>query len=507
MGVAMKKCQISNFGKIGFCLFIGIFVIAGLCSAGQVSRRTLELKVGGAKLMEMPHPVKRASIAAPGVADIVVLSPHELYAYGKKVGYTSVILWEEGNGGRTLLDVVVSLDLTALKEKLHQLFPDEQIEVHASETGVVLSGMVSGPEVVEQVLRLTRTYLPRLAEGAGEADTGTGRSGTGITNLLTVGGIQQVMLEVKFAEVTRASGKDWQAALGIDGLNGSFTGAAGVGALGVTNSGTLAQDAGSLLLNFVDNAANLFVNIDNFTAALNFLEEEGLARVLAEPRLVTQSGQEASFLAGGEFAIPVAQGIDQITIEYKDFGVALRFTPVVLSDGKISLRVAPTVSQIASTTSIPAAIVGEFFTVPNLSTRRLETSVQLYDGQTLALAGLLQDDLREQVRKIPGLGDIPILGALFRSSSYRQEKTDLLIAVTPHLVKPNQEGALRFPGERMHTASQYEFYVEGRLEGERADPDFSALSQHEFGPMPQQKKDPQGKKGGLEGDFGHLPPM
>ncbi len=290
-------------------------------------------------------------------------------------------------------------------------------------------------------------------------------------------------------------------------MGSDFTGALGVGVLGVSRLGTLAQNAGTLLLNFAGNAANIFVNIDDFTAALQLLEEEGLARVLAEPRLVTQSGQEASFLAGGSFPIPVAQDRNTITIEYKDFGVALKFTPIVLGDGKISLRVSPTVSEIGSSQAIPAGIVGADFIVPNLSTRRLDTTVQLYDGQTLALAGLLQQSLREEVNKIPGLGSVPILGALFRSSSYQQSKTDLLIAVTPHLVKPNKEGSLKFPGESMRLPSQYEFYLEGSLEGDRSDADFSALTRHSFARDPQATQGSPGKKGGLEGDFGHQPPM
>jgi len=364
--------------------------------------------------------------------------------------------------------------------------------------------------------------MPTLAGGEREDPKGTGRSGGGVTNLLVVGGVQQVMLEVKFAEVVRGSGKDWQAALGLKNLGSSLTGVAGVGnaLTPVTVKGfpgrlvdgtqgivedlsadALIQRTGSLVLHFAGNPANIFVHIHNLTAALNFLETEGLARVLAEPRLVTQSGQEASFLAGGEFPIPVPQDNQRITIEYKDFGVALRFTPVVLANGEISLRVAPTVSQIASSSMIPAGIVGTNFVVPNLSTRKVETTVQLYDGQTLALAGLLQDNLREEVKKVPGLGDLPILGSLFRSSSYQQEKTDLLVAVTPHLVKANKEGSLQFPGENMQLPNRYEFYLEGRLEGERAASPVSGLSSHDFRqPLPA-------KKGGLEGDFGHKPAM
>jgi pilus assembly protein CpaC len=496
----------------GGALLLVLFLVFSGSAFAQTEHKTLELKMGGSDLIKTSYPFKRVSIADPSVADVVVLSPSEIYVYGKKVGYTSIMLWEAGKG-RTLLDVVVSLDLTALKEKLHQLYPNQQIEVYGSETGVVLSGTVSGPEIVDQVLRLTQNFLPKAAEKGG-GRRGAGRSSMTVTNLLKVGGIQQVMLEVKFAEVTRDSGKDWQAGMGLANT-GNFIGAASAGGGSVLNSGNISTNfpfpglapgaTGSLLLNFADNPANVFVNIDNFTAALNLLETEGMARILAEPRLVTQSGQEASFLAGGEFPIPVPQsgsgGSTTITIEYKEFGVSLRFTPVVLSDGKISLRVAPSVSEIASVSQIPSGISGATFNVPDLNTRKLETTVQLYDGQTLALAGLLQDNLREDVKKIPGLGDIPILGQLFRSTGYTRNRTDLLVAVTPHLVKPVKEGSLHFPGEKMRVPNAFEFYLEGRLEGRRSANDVSAFGQHDFsmpGPLPW-------KKGGLEGSFGTQP--
>jgi pilus assembly protein CpaC len=503
------------------CLLIFQTTMTGaqsLSPAQEVERSTVELKTGGSELVRTAHSFSRISIADPEVADIVVLSPRELYVYGKRVGYTSLILWQ-GNEGRTLVDVQVGLDLVALKEQLHQLYPREKIEVHAAESGMVLAGTVSGPEVMEEILRLANTYLPSADRGKAE---GTGRSGSSITNLLKVGGIQQVLLEVKFAEVARTSGRDWQGAMGLAGLGKDFTGAIGTNPVlspiqleksfisplypqlgrhlteftGPVDG--IIQNPGSLLMNFVGNPANIFVNIDNFSAALRFLEDEGLARTLAEPRLVTMSGQEASFLAGGEFPIPVPQGDGQgITIEFRQFGVGLRFTPVVLSDGRISLKVAPSVSEIASASVIPAGIQGSSFIVPNLSTRKLETTVEMYDGQTLALAGLLQENMRQSVQKIPGLGDIPILGSLFRSNNYRQEKTDLLIAVTPHLVKPVREGELSFPGEFMQAPTRYEFYMEGRLEGRRHAGDPSGLSRHRF----QQPS----SYGGLEGDFGYRP--
>jgi len=499
---------LTGIGK-GAMLLAFLAMFGSLSLAAEVERQTLELKLGGSDLIKTSHPFKRVSIAEPSVADVVALSPKELYVYGKKVGYTSMILWEEGRG-KTLVDVVVSLDLTALKKKLHDLYPDQQIEVYGTETGVVLTGTVSGPEIVEKVLRLTQSYLPTEAKGSGGGGQGAGRSAGGITNLLKVGGIQQVMLEVKFAEVRRDSAKDWQAALGLVNQGRELNVGAGVGKLGLNDagSGTLPSfgTPGSLLLNFAGQSANIFANIDNLTTALTFLEGEGLARLLAEPRLLTQSGQQASFLAGGEFPIPVQQGgtaaaAGGITIEFKEFGVGLVFTPIVLSDGNISLRVSPSVTSITSSSVIPSGIEGANFIVPSLSTRRLETTVQLHDGQTLALAGLLQDNITEQVTKIPGLGDIPILGSLFRSTSFQQDKTDLLVTVTPHLIKPEKEGAISYPGEYFQPPNAFEFYLEGRLEGRRSIHDSSGLTEHSFTPAPMAMK----PEGGMEGEFGHEP--
>ncbi len=511
-----------------------IFCIIPFHSAlgSDTAEKQIVLKVGGSQLVDpgqywsqlVAPRFKRVSAINPDIVDVQIVSPKLFYVFGKKLGSTSLILWEKDGEEPKIVDVIVFLDVTGLKQKISELYPppSQDIRVYASETGVVLSGTVTGPEIVEQVIRLTQTFLPKLAEGEG-GQQGTGHSGAGITNLLKVGGVQQVMLEVKFAEVSRTSEKDWQAALGLAGLGNDFTGAFGTSGVltsitdafvtaqfpnALTQSGTfegaingLIQNPGSLLLNFAGNDANLFARIDNVTAGLKFLENEGLARTLAEPRLVTQSGQEASFLAGGEFPVPVASDYNEITIEWKEFGVSLRFTPVVLSDGTISLRVAPSVSEITSANAIPAGIVGTNFVVPNLSSRKLETTVQLKDGQTLALAGLLQDSLREEVKKVPGLGDIPILGSLFRSTGYQQQKTDLLIAVTPHLVKPVKEGSIQFPGEYMKTPNGYEYYLEGRLEGDRGPVSHSNMSRHSFFSFSSLED----KKGGLEGSFGYQP--
>ena len=508
----------------------------GVAVAANANRQIV-LKAGGSELKdtsdywpEIAEPrLKRISAIDDKIVDVQIVSPKTFYVLGKDFGSTSLMIWEKDLEDPIKIDVVVLLDLTTLKQKLYELYPNQQVDVYASETGVVLSGTVSGPEVVEEIIRLTQNFLPKNAENGKDTKGGPALSGAGITNLLRVGAVQQVMLEVKFAEVDRTSSRDWQAALGLVNQNDNWTVGAGVNPMSgkfikgfgpatvdfpdgvpIYEIGDLGQNGGvipswggapgSMLLNFAGNAANIFLNIKNLTASLNLLESEGLARILAEPRLVTLSGQEASFLAGGEFPIPVDQGVNGITIEFKEFGVGLRFTPIVLSNGKINLHVAPSVSDISSNSIIPG-IAGGSLIVPNLTTRKLETTVQLQDGQTLALAGLLQDNLRENVSKIPGLGDIPILGALFRSSGFIHQKTDLLIAVTPHLVKPGQEGELSFPGEFLRPPNALEFYLMGKMENSWTHDDPSLLSRHAFTPS---TATPQ--PGGMEGTFGQEAP-
>jgi pilus assembly protein CpaC len=322
-----------------------------------------------------------------------------------------------------------------------------------------------------------------------ERDTATGRSGRNIINLLKIGGPQQVLLEVKFAEVNRNSARELQAGFTLAGLGSDFKAGAGTGILSAADA--ISGPNGNLSLNR-PLLPNVFVSIDNFSLYLRFLEEERLGRVLAEPKLVTMSGQEASFLAGGEYPYQTVDTNGQTDIEFKEFGIGLRFTPIVGTDGMITLKVAPSVSDISDFVQTSTGDQAIF------STRKLESMVQLRDGQTLALAGLLSDQLTEVINKVPFLGDIPILGALFRSTDYQSKKTDLLIAVTPHLIQPVQEGKLSFPGEFIKPPNRFELYLEGKLEGRRFDNDPSLLSQHTFvAPV-------SAASGGLEGNFGHM---
>lgn len=473
----------------------------------------LVIDVGGSEVLDIDRPTKQMKFVTSNdkVIDVRPFKENKLYIRGKEIGHSTLTIYDQTNG-KTLAKIEVDVkplatisDLTNLKRQIGKAFPGQDINVDSSQKGIVLYGTVTGPEVVEQVLRLAEGYLSSLTSGLmtstqriitlpggqtivseGEGKTKTGRSGGKIINLLKVGGPQQVLLEVKFAEVNRNSTRELQAGFSLAGLGSDFSAAVSGTRAVVPNPGT-----NSLLMN-ISGLSNVFINIDNFSLFLRFLEEERLGRVLAEPKLVTMSGQEASFLAGGEYPYQTINADGQTDVEFKEFGIGLRFTPVVGSDGMITLKVAPSVTDITDYVETSTGAQAIF------STRKLESMVQLRDGQTLALAGLLQDNLSEFVNKVPFLGEIPILGALFRSTNYEHRKTDLLIAVTPHLVNPVHEGKLSFPGEFVKPPNRFEQYLEGKLEGRRSGDDPSLLSEHTF------VAPTNAASGGLEGTFGHM---
>jgi pilus assembly protein CpaC len=511
----------------------------GSIAGAQEWGDSIELSSGDTRnYVSKHHPLKRVVVGDPSMVHVDVIAKDEIVLVGRQMGQSKILLRDD-TGNTTTLNIFVSPDVSLLKRRIHQLFPNQDIKIYSNNNGVILGGTVTGAEIIEQVLRVANQVLTTPTGGGprpikvgdkvkktaakdelatviaqeqiisartggkgGGASTGT--SSPQIINLMKIGGPQQVMLEVKFAEVNRSSGRDLQAAFKLGGLSDDFGGAAGVGRLGKDQFNALGDvigteipeeilgAAGDLLVNLagLDATANIFLNIGNFSLAMEFLESESLARLLAEPRLVTQSGQEASFLAGGEFPYQTVSDND-VSINFKEFGVGLKFTPIIGSDGMVTLRVSPSVSEI---TQLVETSTGP---QPVLSTRKLNTTVNLRDGQTLVLAGLLEDKLREIVSKVPMFGDLPILGPLFRSSSYQQDKTDLLIAVTPHIVKPVREGEISFPGEFLKPPSRLEFYLEGRLEGRRTAEDPSILSQHSF--VTETAMD----GGGMEGEFGH----
>jgi pilus assembly protein CpaC len=402
----------------------------------------------------------------------MVLTPHQIYLTGKAPGITNLTLWVD-NRVSAVLDLEVSPDTSRLKETLYKILPEEKdIKVTTAHDHITLSGTVSSTSSLSQVLAITQSYLPKDGK---------------VINLLEVAGVHQVMIEVRVAEMSRSVVKR----LGFN-FNFSYFASNGlelVVANVLNNLSTSGKLSATGSVNKLPPAGHF--GISQFVDALR---ENGLLKILAEPNLITLSGKTANFLAGGEFPVPVPQsgggvGFASITIEYKPFGVGLNFTPTVLSNNKISMQVAPEVSELDFSNAI--TIGG--FVVPSITTRRVSTVIELADGQSFAIAGLLKDEIRETIDKFPLLGDIPILGALFTSSSFQKNETELIIIVTPHLVKPVDMAKQTLPTDQFIEPDDFEFYLLGSTEGK------------EKIKSPGSSGNPV-KGYGLEGNFGHIVP-
>ena len=399
--------------------------------------QTIELVKGKSVVIDMPTVLKRASLADPEIADALVISPRQLYLTGKAIGTTNLTLWEENDGVFAVYDLVVLPDLSRLKEKFHEILPGEDIRVTATHDALTLFGRISSTAKLSQALEVARAFAPEK-----------------VVNLLQVAGVHQVMLEVRVAEIARSVTKR---------LGFNFTVVSGGPEFGVSqlNRLTTFDDFVTEIGATINALFRLQKGDITLTSFIDALKENGLAKILAKPTLVTLSGQEASFLAGGEFPVPVPQEADSITIEFKTFGVGLSFTPIVLNEQHISLRVAPEVSEL----NFSNAISLSGFVVPALTTRRAATVIELADGQSFAIAGLLNESVRESISKFPLLGDLPILGALFRSVSFQKNETELVIIVTPHLVKPLHLSQQPLPTDAFIEPTDFEFLLLGQMEG------------------------------------------
>jgi pilus assembly protein CpaC len=436
----------------------------------QEISQTLHLKVGRSKVLRTSFAITRISVADPDIADIILISEREIYVNGLAPGVTNISMW--GKSRYTSATVTVEADLTMLKEKLHQILPKEKIGVESAGDSIVLSGEVSGPLAQSTALSLARAYVgEKTAVGGKEKESK-------VVNLMHVGGVQQVMLEVRVAEINRVVGQQ----IGIN-----FNAVTPNGNFGVNQLNSIAPvtdlirsfggNVGAPGTTFTQTLSPAITAMGGWTAAgtlwtvfLNLLKQQNLGRVLAEPNLVTTSGQKASFLAGGEYPIPVPQsgigGAATITIEYKKYGVQLEFTPTVLDDHKIAVKVHPIVSEL----DYSNAVTTNNFVIPGLLTREMDTQVEVQDGQTFAIAGLLQDTSRNVINKFPVLGDIPVLGVLFRSTNYQRNETELVALVTPHLVKPLKPGAARLPTDKWIEPTDVDSYLLGLDQGRQKPP-------------------------------------
>lgn len=453
--IAHRRTRLLGLGVLLVLLLGGGAQAANLLErAGeQQISQFIRLKVGHSKVLRTPFAITRISVADPEIADILLISEREIYLNALAPGVTNLSLW--GKSRFTSATVTVEADLTLLKEKLHQILPKEKIGVEAAGDSVVLSGEASGPVAQQTAVNLALPY----AGGKKEK----------VVNLIHIGGVQQVMVEVRLAEINRTI---------ADRIGINYSAITRQGDFGVSMLNNLAP-VSNLIRTFgsttwIQGIGSNITALGGWTAAgalwtvfFDLLKQQNLGRILAEPNLVTTSGQEASFLAGGEFPIPVPQsgigGAATITIEYKQFGVGLVFTPTVLSDQKIAMKVAPEVSELDF--NLPISFTQFGITVPALRTRRMATHVEVRDGQTFSIAGLLQNTSRNLINKFPLLGDIPVLGVLFRSTQYQKDESELVVLVTPHLVKPMAPGAARLPTDKYLEPSDFEIYLLGLDQG------------------------------------------
>lgn len=429
----------------------------------------LDLVIGKSTLMRLPSPIERISVGNPNVADISLISPVELYLLGKSYGSTNLMIWRKG-GPPTAIDVNVSIDADRMEKKLRELLPDEKgIRVRPAADSVILTGTVSSAAKAKSaedianafVHDINRNLVLPVTAGNAKVQAGTtlpmqGAAGTGggggakVVNLLQVTQGQQVMLEVKVAEVSKTL---------LDKLGVNFN-------VGATTAGITYNILTNLLIN--GSGAVSIQGSNGNLLKIDAEKKDGLIKILAEPNIISISGQEASFLAGGKIFMPVSHLVNgagvNTSLEEKEFGVGLKFTPTVLDGGRIHLKVAPEVSELSQTGSPFTTVDGTTSILPSFTTRRVQTTVQLMDGQSLAIAGLIKNNVSETFKRVPILGEIPILGALFRSSEFQNDRSELMFLITPRLIKP-LDGPAALPTDSFTPPSRSEFFMGGKQEG------------------------------------------
>ena len=407
----------------------------------------LNVPMNRAVVVESDTPFAELSIANPGIADISTLSDKSIYVLGKTPGRTTLTLLSADGRLISNVEVHVTPDIAEFKERLRQILPGEQIEVRTANDGIVLSGTVSSVAALDRALDLAQRYAPER-----------------VSNLMQVGGTQQVMLKVRFAEMQRSVSKNLSASLGVRSNGSTVGGSVGTGSFTAPGSVNAALDGGLFPTNSgASGGVGLGFSAGSlqFAVLLEALESKGVVRTLAEPNLTALSGQEAKFLAGGEYPIPVRDENGGISVDYKPFGVEMNFTPRVVDGDIINLTINAAVSSIDSTITVQNA----GFSINAFKRRETSTTVEMRDGESFAIAGLLQDDFRNLKGQVPWLGEIPVLGALFRSAEYQRAQSELVIIVTPHLVTPTRGEALALPTDRVRLPTEKEFFLFGKTTG------------------------------------------
>lgn len=396
--------------------------------------QTLHLLVGRSLVITSPTRIKRVSLADPNIAEAVVVTPTQVLVNGKAPGGVSLIIWNEAGESQSF-EVSVDIDVLGLTQKIHEVFPTEKVQIETSGNVVMLSGRISSTQVADKILEVVKNAAPK------------------VTSLMEVppAPTAQISLQVRFAEVNRVAIsqfgvnilRDFGTNMPLSLTTEQFSPPALGQTQTVTTNGsttTTSVSGDQFLISNLMNIAIFRPDID-LAAFIQALQENNLLQILAEPNLLTESGKEANFLAGGQFPYPVLQAITGgvsggITIQFKEYGVRLSFTPTLREDGLIHLKVEPEVSSLDYSNAV--TISG--FLIPALSTDHVSSEMDLRDGQSFAIAGLLDNTVTEQLQKIPGIGDIPILGKLFQSRNLNKAKTELVVIVTPHVVQPLAAG-------------------------------------------------------------------
>ena len=447
----MKLSLITRACLLGTVLALSHFTPAQAETLKVMSGATsapLAVPMNRAVVVESDTPFTELSIANPGIADITTLSDRSIYVLGKVPGRTTMTIL--GPEGKLIsnVEVQVTPDIAEFKERLRQIMPGEKIEVRTANDGIVLSGIVSSAGKLDRALELAERYAPER-----------------VSNLMTVGGTQQVMLKVRFAEMQRSVSKNLSSSLAMRGTSGTTGLIGGTGNFAADGAVTGAFDSGTIPISGGSGAlaAGFTAGSMEFSVLLEALESKGSVRTLAEPNLTALSGQEAKFLAGGEYPIPVIDD-GNVSIEYKPFGVEMTFVPRVIDNNMINLELKASVSSIDTTVTMTSG----GFSVNAFKTRMTQTTVEMRDGESFAIAGLLQDDFNDLNSQIPWLGDIPVLGALFRSSDYARNQSELVIVVTPHLVSPTRGDAIALPTDRVRPPTERDLFLFGRTEGKGA---------------------------------------
>ena len=469
----------------------------------------LRVPIFKSKIVTLDRDAARVSVGNPEIADILILRANRMYFLGKDLGTTNVLVWDKNDRLIGSVALEVTHDIDSLKFKLHEIMPQEPIEVHTVQRSIILKGRVSNVENMDAAMRLAEGFLKTVdiddPAGGGEKIR---RSDGKVINMMHIGGAQQVMLELKVAEMARRELKRINAQFNAIGIGdnhwtlGGVNGGATFPDLIAPTSVTSVDGAGNIITRSGDTISALSTGnpwgpavdvfqpddmfIENqgafasfmsetflFNSALDIAKENGMAKVLAEPTLTTLTGSTASFNSGGEFPIPVPRGDNGITIEFKEFGVNLDFTPIVLGSGNINVNLDVEVSEVSTnnTVGINTMETNASFIIPSVVTRKASSMVELKDGQTMGIAGLINENMREIVTKFPGLGDVPVLGALFRSQEYVNNESELVIMVTPRLAKPMNPEDVKLPTDAFIEPSDVDFYLFGRLEGVPQDDD------------------------------------